>query len=95
MRLIILPQALKISIPGISERWPSDCSRIPTLVSINFDVPDLVGMIRGPNPSPYGLERRLLGTLGDLPALLFFVVCLRPSRNIQMAGTSNSRPTNH
>ncbi|WP_226779696.1 amino acid ABC transporter permease [Oceaniglobus trochenteri] len=72
MRLIILPQALKISIPGIVN-VAVGLFKDTTLVSI-ISMFDLVGMIRGPilaSTDWNGVYWELLG----LAALLFFVVC--------------------
>ena len=72
MRLIILPQALKISIPGIVN-VAVGLFKDTTLVSI-ISMFDLVGMIRGPilaSTDWNGVYWELLG----FAALLFFVVC--------------------
>ena len=72
MRLIILPQALKISIPGIVN-VAVGLFKDTTLVSI-ISMFDLVGMIRGPilaSTEWNGVYWELLG----FAALLFFVVC--------------------
>ncbi|MEX0311789.1 MAG: amino acid ABC transporter permease [Tateyamaria sp.] len=72
MRLIILPQALKISIPGIVN-VAVGLFKDTTLVSV-ISMFDLVGMIRGPILAAQewnGVYWELLG----FAALLFFVVC--------------------
>lgn len=72
MRLIILPQALKISIPGIVN-VAVGLFKDTTLVSV-ISMFDLVGMIRGPilaSAEWNGVYWELLG----FAALLFFVVC--------------------
>jgi general L-amino acid transport system permease protein len=72
MRLIILPQALKISIPGIVN-VAVGLFKDTTLVSI-IAMFDLVGMIRGPilaSTDWNGVYWELFG----FAALLFFVVC--------------------
>lgn len=72
MRLIILPQALKISIPGIVN-VAVGLFKDTTLVSV-ISMFDLVGMIRGPILSSTdwnGVYWELFG----FAALLFFVVC--------------------
>ncbi len=72
MRLIILPQALKISIPGIVN-VAVGLFKDTTLVSV-ISMFDLVGMIRGPIQGATewnGVYWELLG----FAALLFFVVC--------------------
>ncbi|KAF0676184.1 amino acid ABC transporter permease [Profundibacterium mesophilum] len=72
MRLIILPQALKISIPGIVN-VAVGLFKDTTLVSI-ISMFDLVGMIRGPilaSTDWNGVYWELFG----FAALLFFVVC--------------------
>lgn len=72
MRLIILPQALKISIPGIVN-IAVGLFKDTTLVSV-ISMFDLVGMIRGPilaSTEWNGVYWELLG----FAALLFFVVC--------------------
>jgi general L-amino acid transport system permease protein len=72
MRLIILPQALKISIPGIVN-IAVGLFKDTTLVSV-ISMFDLVGMIRGPilaSTDWNGVYWELLG----FAALLFFVVC--------------------
>jgi len=72
MRLIILPQALKISIPGIVN-VAVGLFKDTTLVSV-ISMFDLVGMIRGPiaNSTEWnGIYWELFG----FAALLFFVVC--------------------
>ena len=72
MRLIILPQALKISIPGIVN-VAVGLFKDTTLVSI-ISMFDLVGMIRGPilaSSDWNGVYWELWG----FAALLFFVVC--------------------
>lgn len=72
MRLIILPQALKISIPGIVN-VAVGLFKDTTLVSI-ISMFDMVGMIRGPilaSTDWNGVYWELFG----FAALLFFVVC--------------------
>ncbi|MFC3614594.1 amino acid ABC transporter permease [Lutimaribacter marinistellae] len=72
MRLIILPQALKISIPGIVN-VAVGLFKDTTLVSV-ISMFDLVGMIRGPilaSTDWNGVYWELFG----FAALLFFVVC--------------------
>ncbi|MDA5556464.1 amino acid ABC transporter permease [Shimia sp. MMG029] len=72
MRLIILPQALKISIPGIVN-VAVGLFKDTTLVSV-ISMFDLVGMIRGPvlaSTEWNGVYWELLG----FAAFLFFVVC--------------------
>jgi len=72
MRLIILPQALKISIPGIVN-VAVGLFKDTTLVSI-ISMFDLVGMIRGPilaSTEWNGIYWELLG----FAAVLFFIVC--------------------
>jgi len=72
MQLIVLPQALKISIPGIVN-VAVGLFKDTTLVSV-ISMFDLVGMIRGPILSSTdwnGVYWELFG----FAALLFFVVC--------------------
>ena len=72
MRLVILPQALKISIPGIVN-VAVGLFKDTTLVSV-ISMFDLVGMIRGPILS----STAWLGIYWELWAaacILFFVVC--------------------
>ena len=72
MRLIILPQALKISIPGIVN-VAVGLFKDTTLVSV-ISMFDLVGMIRG----PIGSSTAWTGIYWELyvfAILLFFVVC--------------------
>ncbi|WP_371225076.1 amino acid ABC transporter permease [Roseovarius sp. 2305UL8-3] len=72
MRLIILPQALKISIPGIVN-VAVGLFKDTVLVSV-ISMFDLLGMIRGPilaSTEWNGVYWELLG----FAALLFFVVC--------------------
>ncbi|MEO3414644.1 amino acid ABC transporter permease [Roseovarius sp. CAU 1744] len=72
MQLIILPQALKISIPGIVN-VAVGLFKDTTLVSV-ISMFDLVGMIRGPilaSTEWNGVYWELLG----FAALLFFIVC--------------------
>ncbi|SEN11824.1 amino acid ABC transporter permease [Palleronia pelagia] len=72
MRLIILPQALKISIPGIVN-VAVGLFKDTTLVSI-ISMFDLVGMIRGPilaSQDWNGVYWELYG----FAAFLFFIVC--------------------
>jgi general L-amino acid transport system permease protein len=80
MRLIILPQALKISIPGIVN-VAVGLFKDTTLVSI-ISMFDLVGMIRGPILSATewnGIYWELLG----FAAVLFFIVCFGISQYSQ------------
>ncbi len=72
MRLVILPQALKISIPGIVN-VSVGLFKDTTLVSV-ISMFDLVGMIRGPilaSTDWNGVYWELFG----MAALLFFVIC--------------------
>ena len=72
MRLIILPQALKISIPGIVN-VAVGLFKDTTLVSV-ISMFDLIGMIRGPilaSTDWAGVYWELFG----FAALLFFIVC--------------------
>ncbi|PIE12868.1 MAG: amino acid ABC transporter permease [Rhodobacterales bacterium] len=72
MRFIILPQALKISIPGIVN-VAVGLFKDTTLVSV-ISMFDLVGMIRGPilaSTEWNGVYWELLG----FAAFLFFIVC--------------------
>ena len=72
MRLIILPQALKISIPGIVN-IAVGLFKDTTLVSV-ISMFDMVGMIRGPilaSTDWNGVYWELFG----FAAVLFFVVC--------------------
>jgi len=72
MRLVVLPQALKISIPGIVN-VAVGLFKDTTLVSV-ISMFDLVGMIRGPilaSTEWNGVYWELLG----FAAALFFVVC--------------------
>ena len=80
MRFIILPQALKISIPGIVN-VSVGMLKDTTLVSIN-SMFDLVGMIRGPILSSTdwnGVYWELFGAA----AAIFFVVCFTVSKYSQ------------
>ncbi|MDC0431225.1 amino acid ABC transporter permease [Paracoccaceae bacterium] len=80
MRLIILPQALKISIPGIVN-VSVGMLKDTTLVSI-ISMFDLVGMIRGPILSSTawnGVYWELFGAA----AAIFFVVCYSISKYSQ------------
>ena len=80
MRLIILPQALKISIPGIVN-VAIGLFKDTTLVSI-ISMFDLLGMIRGPilaSTDWNGVYWELLG----FAAVLFFVVCYTISQYSQ------------
>ncbi|WP_113911129.1 amino acid ABC transporter permease [Roseovarius dicentrarchi] len=80
MRLIILPQALKISIPGIVN-IAVGLFKDTTLVSV-ISMFDLVGMIRGPilaSAEWNGVYWELFG----FAALLFFVVCYGISKYSQ------------
>ncbi|NVO26503.1 amino acid ABC transporter permease [Donghicola sp. C2-DW-16] len=80
MRLIILPQALKISIPGIVN-VAVGLFKDTTLVSV-ISMFDLVGMIRGPilaSTEWNGVYWELYG----FAALLFFVTCYSISQYSQ------------
>ncbi len=80
MRLIILPQALKISIPGIVN-VAVGLFKDTTLVSV-ISMFDLVGMIRGPilaSTEWNGVYWELFG----FAAALFFVVCYGVSQYSQ------------
>ena len=80
MRLIILPQALKISIPGIVN-VAIGLFKDTTLVSV-ISMFDLVGMIRGPLLTATdwsGVYWELFG----FAALIFFVVCFSISQYSQ------------
>ena len=80
MRLITLPQALKISIPGIVN-VSVGMLKDTTLVSI-ISMFDLVGMIRGPilsSTSWNGVYWELFGAA----AAIFFVVCFSVSKYSQ------------
>ena len=80
MRLIILPQALKVSIPGIVN-VSVGMLKDTTLVSI-ISMFDLVGMIRGPILSSTawnGVYWELFGAA----AAIFFVVCFSVSKYSQ------------
>ena len=80
MRLIILPQALKISIPGIVN-VAIGLFKDTTLVSV-ISMFDLVGMIRGPLLTATawsGVYWELFG----FAALIFFVVCYSISQYSQ------------
>ena len=72
MRLIILPQALKISIPGITN-VAIGLFKDTTLVSV-ISMFDLLGMIRGPILTATDWSGVYWEVLG-FAALLFFVVC--------------------
>ena len=72
MRLIILPQALKISIPGIVN-VAVGLFKDTTLVSV-ISMFDLVGMIRGPILASTEWNG-VYWELFSFAALLFFVVC--------------------
>lgn len=72
MRLIILPQALKISIPGIVN-VAVGLFKDTTLVSV-ISMFDLVGMIRGPILASTDWNG-VYWELFSFAALLFFVVC--------------------
>lgn len=80
MRLIILPQALKISIPGIVN-VAVGLFKDTTLVSV-ISMFDLVGMIRGPilaSTAWSGVYWELFG----FAAFLFFIVCYSISQYSQ------------
>ncbi|MGB7243580.1 MAG: amino acid ABC transporter permease [Sulfitobacter sp.] len=72
MRLIILPQALKISIPGIVN-VAVGLFKDTTLVSV-ISMFDLIGMIRGPILASQEWNG-VYWELFSFAALLFFVVC--------------------
>ncbi|MFT6786123.1 MAG: general L-amino acid transport system permease protein [Dinoroseobacter sp.] len=72
MRLIILPQALKISIPGIVN-VAVGLFKDTTLVSV-ISMFDLVGMVRGPILSSTDWNG-VYWELFIFAALLFFVIC--------------------
>ncbi|MCF6444263.1 amino acid ABC transporter permease [Nereida sp. MMG025] len=80
MQLIILPQALKISIPGIVN-VAVGLFKDTTLVSI-ISMFDLVGMIRGPILSSTDWNG-VYWELWGFAALLFFVVCYAISQYSQ------------
>lgn len=80
MRLIILPQALKISIPGIVN-VAVGLFKDTTLVSV-ISMFDIIGMIRGPilaSTDWNGVYWELLG----FACVLFFVVCYSISQYSQ------------
>ena len=80
MRLIILPQALKISIPGICN-ISVGLFKDTTLVSV-ISMFDLVGMIRGPIVSSTewnGIYWELFG----FASILFFIICYSISQYSQ------------
>lgn len=80
MRLIILPQALKISIPGIVN-IAVGLFKDTTLVSV-ISMFDIIGMIRGPilaSAAWNGVYWELLG----FACVLFFVVCYSISQYSQ------------
>ncbi len=80
MRLIILPQALKISIPGICN-ISVGLFKDTTLVSV-ISMFDLVGMIRGPIVSSTewnGVYWELFG----FASILFFIICYSISQYSQ------------
>jgi general L-amino acid transport system permease protein len=80
MRLIILPQALKISIPGIVN-VAVGLFKDTTLVSV-ISMFDLVGMIRGPilaSTEWNGVYWELFGAA----SVLFFIVCFGISKYSQ------------
>jgi len=80
MQLIILPQALKISIPGIVN-VAVGLFKDTTLVSI-ISMFDLIGMIRGPILSSTDWNGIYWEAFG-FAALLFFVVCYSISQYSQ------------
>jgi len=80
MRLIILPQALKISIPGIVN-VAVGLFKDTTLVSV-ISMFDLVGMIRGPVLASTDWNG-VYWELFAFAALLFFVVCYGVSQYSQ------------
>ena len=73
MRLIILPQALKISIPGIVN-IAVGLFKDTTLVSV-ISMFDMVGMIRGPILGGAVEWNGLYWELWGFASLLFFIVC--------------------
>ena len=73
MRLIILPQALKISIPGIVN-VAVGLFKDTTLVSV-ISMFDLVGMIRGPILSSTDWAGGIYWEPWAFACVLFFVVC--------------------
>ena len=80
MRLIILPQALKISIPGIVN-VAVGLFKDTTLVSV-ISMFDLVGMIRGPilaSTEWNGVYWELFG----FASLMFFIICYGISQSSQ------------
>ena len=80
LRLIILPQALKISIPGIVN-VSVGLFKDTTLVSV-ISMFDLVGMIRGPIVSSTewnGIYWELFG----FASILFFIICYSISQYSQ------------
>ena len=80
MRLIILPQALKISIPGIVN-VAVGLFKDTTLVSV-ISMFDLVGMIRGPILADVNWNG-VYWELWTFAAFLFFVVCFGISQYSQ------------
>jgi general L-amino acid transport system permease protein len=80
MRLIILPQALKISIPGIVN-VAVGLFKDTTLVSV-ISMFDLVGMIRGPVLSSTDWAG-VYWELWAFASVLFFVVCFGISKYSQ------------
>ncbi|MEO0914092.1 MAG: amino acid ABC transporter permease, partial [Pseudomonadota bacterium] len=80
MRLIILPQALKISIPGIVN-VAVGLFKDTTLVSV-ISMFDLVGAIRGPILSSTDWNG-VYWELWGFAALLFFIVCYSISQYSQ------------
>ena len=85
MRLIILPQALKISIPGIVN-VAVGLFKDTTLVSV-ISMFDLVGMIRGPilaSTEWNGVYWELFG----FASLLFFIICYGHFTILTMARAS-------
>jgi len=81
MRLIILPQALKISIPGIVN-VAVGLFKDTTLVSV-ISMFDLVGMIRGPILSGAPEWNGVYWELWGFASVLFFVVCYSISQYSQ------------
>ncbi len=90
MRLIILPQALKISIPGIVN-VAVGLFKDTTLVSV-ISMFDLVGHDPRADPRLHRMERRLLGIVG-LCGLALLRRLLRHLAILAMAGASACRPT--
>ena len=93
MRLIILPQALKISIPGIVNTFIG-LFKDTTLVSIIGLFDPLVGHDPG-HPSRWRASTEWNGVYWELHGLcrlLFFVVCFSMSRYSHVSGAQAFRP---